>query len=100
MAFEAGDIDYISYGYDTFQKIKEYTNVKTETRFAGNTYYIINNCDAGRATSDIRVREAVQWAFDREELALYQEDDAEEIISMITGARSGRAACENLSEPV
>ncbi len=66
MAFEAGDIDVAGYAPDTVEAIKAFDNVVVETNYSGFTYFFILNCTEDSPFNDIRVREAFQYAFDRE----------------------------------
>lgn len=68
MAFETGEIDYSLYSYDLVPTIEEYDNVNVVTQFRGTLYYLICNM-ASEKMQDIRVREALVYAFDRDEIA-------------------------------
>ncbi len=68
LPYEAGDIDYAVYTYDLLPNVEDYDNVRVEINFDGTLYYLICNTAKGPMT-DIRIREAVCYAFDRDELA-------------------------------
>ncbi|MBQ3921207.1 MAG: ABC transporter substrate-binding protein [Firmicutes bacterium] len=65
MAFEAGDIDGSSYAPDTVDNARQFDNVSVYVNFSGYTYMLILNCQS-EAFKDIKVREALQYGFDRE----------------------------------
>ena len=70
MAFESGDIDYSVYKADTFEQIAKFDNVETAIQYGGSTYYLITNTSEASPFNDIKVREALQYAFDREEVGM------------------------------
>ncbi len=76
MAFEAGEIDYAGYTGSTAANAEAYDNVKVETRYSDSINYLICNTSEGHPTADIKVREALQYAFDRAEAAAISCDDS------------------------
>ncbi|MBQ3920674.1 MAG: hypothetical protein II689_00420, partial [Firmicutes bacterium] len=78
MAFETGDVDFASYMPTTISKVEGYDNVQTKTYYSDSVTYLICNSKTGASPmTDIRVREAVQYAFDRDDLAYVATDGAE-----------------------
>ncbi len=95
MAFEAGDIDYCKYSPDTFQLIKDYANVGTSVEVSPSTVFLITNCYGTSPFSDIRVREAFQYSFDRETVGLLACNNGGEVAwQMFT------PGCENYADVV
>ncbi len=68
MAFESGDLDYTTYTAANADLIESYSNVSTSSQEANNVVFITLNCAEGMPTSDIRVRQAVAYCLNREEL--------------------------------
>lgn len=70
IAFEAGDIDRCGYRVEDIEKAQSYDNVAVEQNFSGYTYVFVLNCTEASPFHDIRVREAIQYGFDRETVGL------------------------------
>jgi len=75
-AFEAGDIDMASYTGSTFNLIKEYENVTTDSISVNNVTFLINNCTADSPMQDPAVRQAVTYALNRQDVCTVGSDDA------------------------
>ncbi len=70
IAFEAGDIDRVGYRLEDLEKAQSFDNVSIERQFSGFTYIFVLNCTENSPFHDIRVREAIQYGFDRETVGL------------------------------
>lgn len=68
-AFEAGDLDYATYGITNYELIKEYDNVETREQVLNNVGFLVSNCVEGMPTADQRVRDAMAHCMNIEELA-------------------------------
>lgn len=68
-AFEAGDIDFSTYAASTYELIKDYDNVTGFSLTLNQTAYGIVNCLEGTPTADLRVRQAIAYCMNREDLA-------------------------------
>ena len=79
MAFESGDLDMSMYKKSTYDVVAEYDNVQAKAYPANNVGFIANNCSEGKPTADIRVRQAIAYAVDREVLAQVSTDDGGEV---------------------
>jgi peptide/nickel transport system substrate-binding protein len=76
MAFEAGEIDFTLISPNIMDQMAEYDNVNVEVRYSDAVNFLTLNCAEGHPTSDIRVREAVHYAFDREEVGMVTCDNS------------------------
>ncbi|MBQ3921065.1 MAG: hypothetical protein II689_02390, partial [Firmicutes bacterium] len=68
-AFESGDIDYATYKYDNLGNVEGYDNVYVNTEISALQYYVTPNC-AKPPFDDLRVRQALCYAMDREEVGM------------------------------
>jgi peptide/nickel transport system substrate-binding protein len=69
MAFEAGDIDYSNYTKSTFDVISAYDNVTTAVYNVNSVFFMMENCSEGEPTADLRVRQAIAYALNRDDVA-------------------------------
>jgi peptide/nickel transport system substrate-binding protein len=67
MAFEAGEIDLTSCTADALERLMEYDNVQSDVAYSGIMFLSLN---CATVFDDIRLREAVQYCFDREEVGM------------------------------
>ena len=79
MAFESGDLDMSRYKKSTYDVVAEYDNVQANAYPVNSVGFIANNCSEGRPTADLRVRQAIAYAVDREALAQVATDDGGEV---------------------
>ena len=86
LAFEAGDIDYAVYTATNYELIKEYSNVNAYNQPLNNVGFLILNCVEGKATSDIRVREAIARCLNREDICSVATSDAGTVAYNLAGA--------------
>ena len=68
-AFEAGDLDFATYGATNYEIIKTYDNVETREQVLNNVGFLVSNCVEGMPTADQRVRDAIAHCMNIEELA-------------------------------
>ncbi len=68
MAFESGDLDYTVYTAANESVIQSYGNVTTASQALNSVAYIIVNCAEGMPTNDLRVRQAIAYCMNREEI--------------------------------
>ena len=67
-AFEAGDLDYAEYGATNFDLIQEYANVTPLTQVLNKVSFLICNCTDGSPTSDLRVRQAIAYCLNKDDI--------------------------------
>lgn len=75
-AFESGDIDFTMYSASNFKLLDQYSNVSTNSFSVNNVTFLINNCLESSPTNDKRVREAIVYAMNREDVCTIGSDDA------------------------
>lgn len=75
-AFESGDIDLSIYTASNFKLLDQYSNVTKLSLSVNNVTMLINNCLEGQKTADKRVREAIVYAMNREDVCTIGSDDA------------------------
>lgn len=75
-AFEAGDIDEAMYGATNYNVIKDYTNVASYAQPANNVGFLTINCAEGKPGADFKVRQAVVYALNKEDIVSIATDDA------------------------
>ena len=75
MAFESGDLDMARYKKSTYDIVSGYSNVQPASYPINNVGFLIQNCSEGKATSDLRVRQAIAYALDRPVIASVASDD-------------------------
>ena len=68
-AYEAGDLDFATYGATNYEIIKTYDNVETREQVLNNVGFLVSNCVEGMPTADQRVRDAIAHCMNIEELA-------------------------------
>ncbi|MBQ6663754.1 MAG: ABC transporter substrate-binding protein [Firmicutes bacterium] len=78
MAFESGDLDLTTYKKSTYDVVSQYTNVQAMSYPVNSVGMFINNCSEGKPTADLKVRQAIAYAIDREEIARTASDDGGE----------------------
>ncbi len=69
-AFEAGDLDYATYTPTNFELIQEYENVTTQTQFLNGVTFLAVNCTEGAPTSDLRVRQAIAYCMNKDDITI------------------------------
>ena len=79
MAFESGDLDMARYNKSTFDVVSAYANVHPESYPVNSVGFMIMNCAEGKPTADLRVRQAIAYALDREVIASVASDDGGEV---------------------
>ena len=79
MAFESGDLDMSRYKKSTYDVVSAYENVQATATPVNSVGFIINNCAEGKPTADLRVRQAIAYATNREELASVSTEDGGEV---------------------
>ena len=67
-AFEAGDLDYAMYTATNFERVQQYSNVTPQTQVLNSVCFVITNCTEGSPTSDLRVRQAIAYCLNREDI--------------------------------
>ncbi len=70
IAFESGDIDFFECSKTNADKLESYSNVTTIINYPGYINCILLNCSENSVFNDIRLREAFQYGFDREEVGM------------------------------
>lgn len=76
LAFEAGDLDYALYGAANYELIKEYSNVYAYAQALNNVAFVIQNCAEGKATNDLRVRQALAYCLNRDDICSIGSSDS------------------------
>jgi len=69
IAFEAGDIDLVGYNAAVVSRAEAYDNVSVHEVAGSSTTFLIIGCNDALATSDIRVRQAIAYALNRQDIA-------------------------------
>ena len=76
IAFESGDLDFAVYGATNFEIIKTYDNVVAKDQFINNVGFVTVNCVEGQPTADLRVRQAIAYCMNTEDLCSIASSDA------------------------
>ena len=69
IAFEAGDVDFTGYTASRVEAVKKYENVDVREISTTSVTFLIIGCNEALPTSDIRVRQALAYALNRNDLA-------------------------------
>lgn len=69
IAFESGDIDMASYVASAVGQVKDLENVTVEEVSSTSVTFLILGCNENLVTSDLKVRQAIAYALNREDLA-------------------------------
>ncbi len=76
IAFESGDLDMANYGATNFENIKTYDNVVAKDQFVNNLCFVTVNCVEGQPTADLRVRQAIAYCMNTEDLCSIASSDS------------------------